>query len=123
RQPGGSDEHPRSSSATFDKIVRGYGRALNWVLDHPRLMLVATVATVALTILLAIKVPKGLFPQQDTGMLAGFTEASQDISSSAMQARQKQANAIVMADPDVAEIVSFVGAANGSTGNTGTVFV
>jgi multidrug efflux pump subunit AcrB len=123
RQHGGSGEHPRSSSATFDKIVRGYGRALGWVLDHPRLMLLATAATIALTILLAIKVPKGLFPQQDTGLLGGFTEASQDISSSAMQDRQKQANAIVLQDPDVAHMVSFVGSANGSTGNTGTVFV
>jgi multidrug efflux pump subunit AcrB len=123
RQHGGSGEQPRSSSATFDKIVRGYGRALGWVLDHPRLMLLATAATIALTILLAIKVPKGLFPQQDTGLLGGFTEASQDISSSAMQDRQKQANAIVLQDPDVAHMVSFVGSANGSTGNTGTVFV
>ncbi len=118
-----SGEHPHSSSATFDKLVRGYGRALGWVLDHPRLMLLATGATIALTIVLAIKVPKGLFPQQDTGLLGGFTEASQDISSSAMQDRQKQANAIVLQDPDIARIVSFVGSANGSTGNTGTVFV
>ncbi len=123
RRQGGSGEHPRSSSATFDKIVRGYGRALGWVLDHPRLMLLVTGATIALTIMLAIKVPKGLFPQQDTGLLGGFTEASQDISSSAMQDRQKQANAIVLQDPDVAHMVSFVGSANGSTGNTGTVFV
>jgi hydrophobe/amphiphile efflux-1 (HAE1) family protein len=123
RRRGGGGEPPRSSSATFDKIVRGYGRALGWVLDHPRLMLLATAATIGLTILLAVKVPKGLFPQQDTGLLAGFTEAAQDISSSAMQDRQRQANAIVLEDPDVAHMVSFVGSANGSTGNTGTVFV
>jgi multidrug efflux pump subunit AcrB len=104
-------------------LTRGYGRALGWVLDHPRLMLLLTAATLGVTIFLATIVPKGLFPQQDTGLVAGFTEASQDISSSAMQRRQQQVNAIVLADPDVAHMVAFVGSANGSTGNTGTVFV
>jgi hydrophobe/amphiphile efflux-1 (HAE1) family protein len=107
----------------FDRFAHGYGRALGWVLDHPRLMLLVTAATIAATIVLAIKVPKGLFPQQDTGLVAGFSEGPQDISSSAMQARQQQVNAIVLADPDVAHGVAFVGSANGSTGNTGTVFI
>jgi hydrophobe/amphiphile efflux-1 (HAE1) family protein len=115
----GSGESPRGPMAA---LTRAYGRGLGWVLDHPRLMLLLTAATLAVTIGLAVIVPKGLFPQQDTGLIAGFTEASQDISSSAMQDRQRQVNAIVLADPDVAHMVAFVGSANGSTGNTGTVF-
>ena len=111
RQPGG-----------MFGLVRGYGRARGWVLDHPGLMLLLTAGTLGVTIFLATIVPKGLFPQQDTGLIAGFSEASQDISSSAMQDRQRQVNAIVLADPDVAHMVAFVGSANGATGNTGTVF-
>jgi hydrophobe/amphiphile efflux-1 (HAE1) family protein len=113
----------RWSERGFDLLLRGYDRSLRWVLDHSRLMLLLTVATLGVTIGLAIKIPKGLFPQQDTGLIGGFSEASQDISSSAMRQRQIAVNAVVSADPDVAHVVSFVGSANGSTGNTGTVFV
>jgi hydrophobe/amphiphile efflux-1 (HAE1) family protein len=117
--PGSGSPRPRA----FDALARGYGRALGWVLDHPALMLLVTAATIAATIALAIKIPKGLFPQQDTGLVAGFSEGPQDISSAAMQKRQQQVNAVVLADPDVAHTVAFVGSANGSTGNNGTVFV
>ena len=113
----------RLSERAFAGLLRGYDRGLVFALDHSRLMLVITLATVGLTLLLAVKIPKGLFPQQDTGLLSGFSEASQDISSPAMRERQQAVNAIVGRDPDVAHAVSFVGAANGSTGNTGTVFV
>ena len=113
----------RASERAFDALTAGYERALRWVLRHSLPMLFVTLATVALTVVLAIRIPKGLFPQQDTGLLSGFSEASQDISSSAMRARQEAVNAIVGADPDVDHVVSFVGASNGSTGNTGTVFI
>jgi hydrophobe/amphiphile efflux-1 (HAE1) family protein len=112
-----------ASERAFEGMVRGYDRALSWVLDHPRLMLLVTAGTLAATIVLAVKVPKGLFPQQDTGLIGGFSEAAQDISSIAMRKRQEAVNAIVQADPDVAHTVSFVGSSNGSTGNNGTVFV
>jgi len=104
------------------RLTRGYDRALTWTLDHSLLMAVLTVATLGLTIFLAFLVPKGLFPQQDTGLISGFSEASQDISSAAMQRSQTIVNKIVGNDPDVEHVLSFVGGAQGA-GNTGTVFV
>jgi multidrug efflux pump len=112
----------RGAERAFDALVRGYDRALTWVLDHSFLMGLATIATLGLTVFLAIRVPKGLFPQQDTGLISGFSEAPQDISSTAMRRAQEQLNEIVRQDPDVAHVISFVGGAQGA-GNTGTVFV
>ncbi len=110
------------SERLFAALQRAYDRGITWVLDHSGLMLVLTLATLGVTVWLAIIVPKGLFPQQDTGLLAGFSEASQDISSTAMRGMQEKVNALVQADPDVAHTVSFFGGQSGS-GNTGTVFV
>jgi hydrophobe/amphiphile efflux-1 (HAE1) family protein len=110
------------SERFFEALSRGYDRGITWVLDHAALMLVVTLATVATTVALAVIVPKGLFPQQDTGLLNGFSEASQDISSTAMRGLQERVNAIVAADPDVGHTVSFFGGPSGA-GNTGTVFV
>ena len=110
------------SERFFAALQRGYDRGITWVLDHARLMLVLTLATVGVTVWLAVIVPKGLFPQQDTGLLSGFSEASQDISSTAMQHLQEKVNAIVQADPDVGHTVSFFGGQSGA-GNTGTIFV
>jgi hydrophobe/amphiphile efflux-1 (HAE1) family protein len=110
------------SERFFAALQRGYDRGITWVLDHAPLMLVLTIATVALTVALAIVIPKGLFPQQDTGLVSGFSEASQDISSTAMQHLQEKVNAVVQADPDVAHTISFFGGSSGS-GNTGTIFV
>ncbi|MEA2697718.1 MAG: multidrug efflux pump [Myxococcales bacterium] len=112
----------RWSERIFDALLRGYDRAITWVLGHAVLMLLVTLATVGLTVLLAIKVPKGLFPQQDTGLLSGFSEASQDISSTAMRGLQEKINAAVIGDPDVAHVVCFVGGGN-NAGNTGSLFV
>jgi hydrophobe/amphiphile efflux-1 (HAE1) family protein len=113
----------RLSERGFDAIHRLYEHALDWVLRHRRLTLLVTVGTVVLSVMLFATVPKGLFPQQDAGALAGFSQAPQDVSFVAMRARQEAVNAVVQADPDVAHVVSFIGAANGSTGNNGTVFV
>jgi hydrophobe/amphiphile efflux-1 (HAE1) family protein len=112
----------RISERGFAALVRGYDRALRWVLRHALLMLLLTISTLGVTVLLAIKVPKGLFPQQDTGMLSGFSEASQDISSQAMRHAQEKVNQIVQADPDVDHTIAFVGGSSGA-GNTGTVFI
>jgi hydrophobe/amphiphile efflux-1 (HAE1) family protein len=112
----------RWSERFFEAMARGYDRGLRWVLDHAALMLLVTIATVAFTAYLAVIVPKGLFPQQDTGLLSGFSEASQDISSGAMRTLQERANAVVAGDPDVAHTIAFVGG-NNNSGNTGTVFV
>ncbi len=113
----------RVSERVFQAMVRLYGRGLDWVLVHRKITLAVLGATLALTIGLFIFIPKGLFPQQDTGFLTGFSEASQDVSFAGMKAGQERLNAIVRADPAVAHMVSFIGAGGGSTGNTGVMFV
>ncbi len=112
----------RGSERAFAALTRGYDRSLRWVLRHSFIMILLTIGTLGVTVLLAIRVPKGLFPQQDTGMLAGFSEASQDISSQAMRHAQEKVNQIVQQDPDVEHVIAFVGGSSGA-GNTGTVFI
>ena len=107
----------------FDAILHLYDIALRWVLDHQKLMLLVTFATVGLSVFLYVEIPKGLFPQQDTGQIMGFSEAPQDISFPAMLERQRRVNEAVLADPDVAKLVSFIGGGAGSAGNTGTAFI
>jgi hydrophobe/amphiphile efflux-1 (HAE1) family protein len=107
----------------FDGLRRIYERCLNWILRHQVAALMLTVATLALTVTLFIAVPKGLFPQQDTGLITGTTEAAQDVSFPAMKAYQEQINALVGADPDVGHVVSSIGSMNASTGNTGSLFI
>ncbi len=111
------------SERAFEAVLGLYGRGLGWVLRHRGLTLAVTLGTVALTVGLFITIPKGLFPQQDTAFLTGFTEAAQDVSFATMRDRQQAMNAIVRADPDVAHMVSFIGGGPGATGNTGTMFV
>ncbi|WP_394829499.1 multidrug efflux RND transporter permease subunit [Pendulispora albinea] len=118
----GDEDHGalyRVSERFFDGLLRGYSRGLRWVLGHHRLTLLVTLVTVGLTVALYIFVPKGLFPQQDTGSLSGFSEASQDTSFPAMRERQEQVNAILKADPDVSQAIAFIG----GTVNTGQAFV
>ena len=100
----------RHSERAVAWMIQVYDRGLGWVLDHQALTLLATVATVALTVLLVVVVPKGLFPQQDTGLLLGITEAPPDVSFSAMMTRQIAVADVVRADPDVANVASFIGA-------------
>jgi hydrophobe/amphiphile efflux-1 (HAE1) family protein len=112
-----------SSERAFNALLRGYAHALDWVLGHRRLVQALMVGTIGLTVFLFIILPKGLFPQQDLGQLIGSTQAPQDVSFKTMRERQLAVNAIVQADPDIANVVSFIGSGNGSTGNTGTVFI
>ncbi|HVY37791.1 MAG TPA: efflux RND transporter permease subunit, partial [Polyangia bacterium] len=100
----------RASEAAFDWMVKVYDRGLGWVLEHQALTLLLTIATVAFTVLLAVVVPKGLFPQQDTGLLLGITEAPVDISFSAMSERQQAVADVIRKDPDVLNVSSFIGA-------------
>jgi multidrug efflux pump subunit AcrB len=86
-------------------------------------MQVLTVLAIATTVGLFIIVPKGLFPQQDTGLITGFSDAPQDVSFPSMKARAEALNRVLAADPDIMYFLSFMGAGNGSTGNTGTVFI
>ncbi|MEA2697719.1 MAG: hypothetical protein QOI66_1990, partial [Myxococcales bacterium] len=100
----------RVSERIWDRAVAAYDRGLQWVLQHQALTLGATAATVLFTALLAVVVPKGLFPQQDTGLLLGVTEAPPDISFAAMSERQRAVADVVRADPDVQTVSSFIGA-------------
>ena len=93
----------------FERLVAGYDRTLSVVLDHQRLTLVVAVATVALTALLYLLVPKGFFPSEDTGLIVGFTRASQDVSFDAMARRQQALVEQVLADPAVATVTSTLG--------------
>ena len=113
----------RGVERVLDGLTNGYGRALAFVLDHRGAVGLVTVGTVALTVILILQIPFGLFPQQDTGMLLGSTRGPQDISYPAMKERQEQINAIVKQDPDVDHVVSNVGGFGASTGNAGTLFI
>ena len=113
----------RASERVFQGMLALYARGLGWVLEHRKITLTVLAGTLGVTIGLFVIIPKGLFPQQDTGFLTGFSEASQDVSFTAMKAGQERLNAIVRADPAVAHMVSFIGAGGQSTGNTGTMFI
>ncbi len=104
----------------FDAMIRAYGRSLNWVLDRPVLTLLGFAATLGLTALLYVVVPKGFFPVQDTGLVQVITEATQSTSFDAMSARQQRLAEVFLKDPDVDHIASFIGVdgANASL-NTG----
>jgi multidrug efflux pump subunit AcrB len=113
-----------ASERVFQAILHGYERSLRWVLNHQRTMRVVSTVTVIATVVLFIVVPKGLFPQQDTGMLSGFAEAPQDISFTAMKARMEKLNEVLSTDPDVVHVSSFTGGSWGaSAANTGNLFI
>jgi multidrug efflux pump len=97
------------SERGFDALLHFYDIGLKWVLDHQLLTLGATIATLLLTVHLAIIVPKGFFPQEDTGLINGVTEASPDVSFPQMMHLQETAAAVAVADPDIASVASFIG--------------
>ena len=105
----------RASEWIFQQVLAVYESGLRWVLRHQPFMLLVTVATMVVTVILYATVPKGLFPQQDTGVLMGTTDASQDISFNAMSKLQQQVAAMILQDPDVLTLGSFIGSAAGSS--------
>ncbi|MEI7891907.1 MAG: efflux RND transporter permease subunit, partial [Myxococcales bacterium] len=113
----------RLSERAFDALLRAYDRGLGWVLQHRGKTLLLTLGTVALNVFLFVTIPKGLFPQQDTGLLMGFTEVAQDASFPSMVAHQESINAALAEEPDIEHVVCFVGTGPGAAVNTGTVFV
>jgi multidrug efflux pump len=100
----------------FDWMLGRYVSSLTWVLRHPRTTLMAALGTICLSVVLYIVVPKGFFPQQDTGRLMGSIQGSQDISFTAMAEKMKQFMAIVQADPGIADVTGFTGGGNANTG-------
>ncbi|MES2869488.1 MAG: MdtB/MuxB family multidrug efflux RND transporter permease subunit [Pseudomonadota bacterium] len=99
----------RTSGAFIDWMIAEYGRMLQWVLKHQPLTLLVAVGTLALTVLLYMVVPKGFFPVQDTGVIQGISEAPQSISFSAMSQRQQELGKIILQDPDVESLSSYIG--------------
>ena len=94
----------------FERTLRGYDGGLKWVLEHQRFTLLVTLATAGLTLWLALIIPKGFFPAQDTGLILGVTEAPGDVSFNRMLALQRAVAELVQKDPDVASVASFIGA-------------
>jgi hydrophobe/amphiphile efflux-1 (HAE1) family protein len=111
-----------ASERAFENLLDAYERGLQWVLRHQPLTLGIMVATVCVNIFLFVIVPKGFFPQQDTGVIGGSIQAAQDISFEAMAVKQKQFSDIVLVDPAVDTVVAFVGG-SGGTVNTGRMFI
>ena len=103
----------------------GYGRSLSWALRHPFVVILALAATIGLNFHLYAHVPKGLFPQQDTGRLMGTLEADQSISFQSIKDKLAEMIEIVKADPAVETVVGFTGAGSGAgqrSTNTARVF-
>ena len=99
----------RASGAFIDWMIAEYGRMLQWVLKHQPLTLLVAIGTLALTVFLYMVVPKGFFPVQDTGVIQGISEAPQSISFSAMSQRQQELGKIILQDPDVESLSSYIG--------------
>ena len=107
------------SEKAFDWLLEQYRRGLDFVLDHQGLTLASFGLTLAATVVLFMWMPKGFFPQQDTGYLLGLTEGSQDISFDAMVKHQLELTQLLLDDPDIASVTSGMG---GGTQNNGRVF-
>jgi multidrug efflux pump subunit AcrB len=122
----GEEEHHGKFYMTlerfFDWMVEGYGRLLRIVLRHQRLTLATFFATLALTVVLFALMPKGFFPQQDTGLLYASTEAAENISFDDMLHKQEQAADILRSDPAMGTVPSAIGSGGGNTTNTGRMF-
>jgi multidrug efflux pump len=112
----------RACERAFDRVLERYAAGLRWVLRHPRLTLVVAVLTVCVNIYLYVVVPKGFFPDQDTGRLMGGIQGAQDVSFQSLEKKLAQFVDIVMADPAVDTLVGFTGGQGGTT-NTGRIFV
>ena len=123
-KPHDQEKHNRwyvASERFFKGMLERYESSLLWVLDHQPLTLVVALATLALSIFLFTVVPKGFFPQQDTGRLMGAVQADQDTSFQAMHDRLAQLVAAIDKDPAVTNVVAFTGG-NGAT-NTANMFI
>ena len=108
----------------FDGLLRFYERTLDFALDHQFLTLLVFLGTVAVTAGLFVVIPKGFFPTQDTGIIIAITDAAQDTSFERMSKLEDSAVKMVQADPDVATVVSVVGAgAGGQTANNGRMYI
>ena len=115
----------RISAGSFAWMHRHYDRSLRWALGHLRFMLLLIAATIVINVVLFIFVPKGFFPEQDTGRISGSIQAAQDMSFQAMQGKLLDIVDVVKTDPDVDYVTGFTGGGGGggSTTNTGRMFI
>jgi multidrug efflux pump len=121
-----SDRTLPKRKTLFDRVQAFYGRTLAWSLRHSLLVILVLLTTVVLNVVLFVMVPKGFFPEQDTGRMMGSLQADQSISFQAMQGKLTQMSSIVQHDPAVQSVVGFTGAGGGGGAaqtNTGSVFV
>ncbi|MGM3276965.1 MdtB/MuxB family multidrug efflux RND transporter permease subunit [Ralstonia sp. 24A2] len=113
-----------AAGAFFDNVIAHYGRMLQWVLDRQKSTLLVAIGTLVLTGVLYVVVPKGFFPVQDTGVIQGISDASQSISFSAMAERQQKLAEVVLKDPAVESLSSFIGVdGTNTTLNSGRMLI
>jgi multidrug efflux pump len=114
----------RYSREGFDWIIKMYGHALTWVLDRQTFVLLIALGTFALTAVLYIIIPKGFFPLQDTGVIQAISDAPQSVSYAAMAERQQQLASLILKDPDVDSLSSFIGVdGTNTTLNSGRILI
>src|SRR5271163_287622 len=119
-----AEKHGRiytASEKAFDWVLSLYRGSLHWVLDHPTLTLVVLFVTIALNVVLIIKIPKGFFPPEDTGSISGSVRGPQDSSFAAMDNSIRQIGAVIKNDPAVANVIAFTG--GGGATNTGSLYI
>jgi hydrophobe/amphiphile efflux-1 (HAE1) family protein len=114
----------RMAEGFFDRMIKGYDSGLKWVFRHQFPTLLSTLALIVLTGVLYVEIPKGFFPQQDTGFIFGELDTRQDMSFLGMSSLMRQAIDKVRQDPAVSGVVGFAGATGGNaTENTGRMFI
>jgi multidrug efflux pump len=114
----------RASGRFFERVIERYGRMLDWVLERQRATLLVAVATLVVTVLLYVVVPKGFFPVQDTGVIQAISDAPESISFRAMAERQQALAAALLQDPAVASLTSFIGVdGQNATLNSGRMLI
>jgi multidrug efflux pump len=114
----------RWSQEMFDRIIAEYGRTLRWVLDHQKATLLVAAGTLVLTVLMYVFISKGFFPVQDTGVIQGISEAPQTISFPAMAGRQQELARVILQDPAVESLSSFIGVDGANTSlNSGRILI
>ncbi len=114
----------RTSEHIFESVIAFYGKTLKWVLRFQTVTLLVAVATLGLTVLMFYRIPKGFFPIQDTGVIQGVSEAGQTISFAAMSARQQALTKVILQDPAVDNLSSFIGIdGTNTTLNSGRILI
>jgi multidrug efflux pump len=114
----------RYSREGFDRLIAVYAHALTWVLDRQTLVLLVALATFGVTALLYVVIPKGFFPLQDTGVIQAISEAPQSVSYAAMAQRQQQLASVILRDPEVDSLSSFIGVdGTNTTLNSGRMLI